>query len=690
MSHPEYCHICEVKISSEAAYSKHVNGTRHRKAMAKQAQSGGGIRTEASEEFHLVVGYVQRQKDLVLMDFLFSRSAKESLIDSGANIPHVVAECIKTDRKKNQSTFTIPRMMDQALFNDLTSGRSIIYVTPIGLRPCTSDRKVTQKQDPVLVTLSEIVISGVFPVSSVFRFDSGALRVPTERMLTVLNGLLTTTLANEAAQGRQPPKTSIDIKGTDLVLSFPHKVGGALGILHPSSGTNYVSALFTNRPCSLDPMPIPERKFKPTYEGLDWENNLRHLNTSQQGAVLQILNSNKGLEVIQGPPGTGKTTTAVSIIREWLRKYKGNILVTAQSNIGLDNITEKLSNAGLRCMRVGFGAAASKREFEGVTTLDDLISECGESSGSKYKDIDRAVAMVDVVCATCVGAGCKALSKVPFAFVLCDEATQATEPATLIPMAKGSCQVVLIGDHQQLPPTVASHEASLQGYGTPLFSRIAREKIVEPYLLTHQYRMHPAISHFSNNTFYQGRISDAVSPADRQTIPGTLPLDAPVSFLHCESDQFSDGTSFSNMEEAKAVVDMVCRARQVSPQLSIGVITPYAAQVAAIRSLLSRSLPYHLSRDVEVKSVDGFQGREKDIIALSLVRTSGVGFVSDPCRINVSLTRARFGLTVFGHIPTLLASDLWRSWILTHLPFLRQYSASGYLPLPAYVKGMLQ
>ena len=316
-----------------------------------------------------------------------------------------------------------------------------------------------------------------------------------------------------------------------------------------------------------------------------------------------------------------------------------------------------------------------------------------------------------------------------FPFVAIDEATQATEPSALVPLIlRRACAALLVGDPRQLPPTVVSREASAGGLGVSLFERLSRSageeegeeeqassSSIRPFLLDTQYRMHPALSQFPSWRWYGGRLRDGVGEAQRGPPRGVeWPLDArrtrgrsdngaggssssaapppllPVLFVPCDSPEqrcgfgsssvtsgdASDsppwertGMTFRNDGEAAAVLSALSRllaAGDVAPS-EVGIITPYAGQARALRAALDGgSGSGSGSGDlIEVKTVDGFQGREKEVIIFSAVRSNergAVGFLADGRRLNVALTRAKRGLIVVGNPRTLQSDGDWREW----------------------------
>eukprot|EP00164_Ancoracysta_twista_P012521 GFYU01019681.1.p1 GENE.GFYU01019681.1~~GFYU01019681.1.p1 ORF type:complete len:1021 (+),score=253.32 GFYU01019681.1:29-3091(+) len=427
--------------------------------------------------------------------------------------------------------------------------------------------------------------------------------------------------------------------------------------------------------------------------------NLPELNHSQIDAVKSVLM--KSLSVIQGPPGTGKTVTSASIVYQLCKQNQGQVLVCAPSNVAVDQLTEKIHMTGLKVVRL----CAKSREtvsspVEHLTLhymvshlntpdkselrkLQLLKAEQGELSAAderKFKSLKRATEReilhnADVITCTCVGAGDDRLSKFRFRQLLIDEASQATEPEMLIPIVKGAKQLVLVGDHCQLGPVVMCKKAARAGYSQSLFERLVALGI-RPIRLEVQYRMHPALSEFPSNTFYEGSLQNGIAPSDRTQdgLDFPWPVSTKPMFFYNSIGQeeiSSSGTSYLNRTEAANVEKIVThflRSGVVPDQ--IGVITPYEGQRAYVVNYMQRNgaLRQQLYKDIEVASVDSFQGREKDFIILSCVRSNehqGIGFLNDPRRLNVALTRAKYGLVILGNPKILSKQILWNN-LLVH------------------------
>ncbi|KAL1213952.1 Regulator of nonsense transcripts 1 [Cardamine amara subsp. amara] len=426
---------------------------------------------------------------------------------------------------------------------------------------------------------------------------------------------------------------------------------------------------------------------------------LPELNASQVNAVKSVLQ--KPISLIQGPPGTGKTVTSAAIVYHMAKQGQGQVLVCAPSNVAVDQLAEKISATGLKVVRLCAKSreavsspvehltlhyqvrhldTSEKSELHKLQQLKDEQGELSSSDEKKYKNLKRATEReitqsADVICCTCVGAADLRLSNFRFRQVLIDESTQATEPECLIPLVLGVKQVVLVGDHCQLGPVIMCKKAARAGLAQSLFERLVLLGI-KPIRLQVQYRMHPALSEFPSNSFYEGTLQNGVTIIERQTtgidFPWPVPNRPMFFYVQLGQEEISaSGTSYLNRTEAANVEKLVTAFLKsgVVPS-QIGVITPYEGQRAYIVSYMARngSLRQQLYKEIEVASVDSFQGREKDYIILSCVRSNehqGIGFLNDPRRLNVALTRARYGIVILGNPKVLSKQPLWNG-LLTH------------------------
>ncbi|KAH7862324.1 hypothetical protein Vadar_003090 [Vaccinium darrowii] len=426
---------------------------------------------------------------------------------------------------------------------------------------------------------------------------------------------------------------------------------------------------------------------------------LPELNASQVFAVKSVLQ--KPISLIQGPPGTGKTVTSAAIVYHMAKQGQGQVLVCAPSNVAVDQLAEKISATGLKVVRLCAKSreavsspvehltlhyqvrhldTSEKSELHKLQLLKDEQGELSSSDEKKYKSLKRATEReisqsADVICCTCVGAGDPRLANFRFRQVLIDESTQATEPECLIPLVLGVKQVVLVGDHCQLGPVIMCKKAARAGLAQSLFERLVLLG-VKPIRLQVQYRMHPALSEFPSNSFYEGTLQNGVTINERQSsgidFPWPVPNRPMFFYVQMGQEEISaSGTSYLNRTEAANVEKLVTtflRSGVIPSQ--IGVITPYEGQRAYIVNYMSRNgaLRQQLYKEIEVASVDSFQGREKDYIILSCVRSNehqGIGFLNDPRRLNVALTRARYGIVILGNPKVLSKQPLWNG-LLTH------------------------
>lgn len=423
---------------------------------------------------------------------------------------------------------------------------------------------------------------------------------------------------------------------------------------------------------------------------LEKYDSLEGLNASQRLAV-QGAATNR-LTLVQGPPGTGKTKIAIRILQHWARLAAAEskngqtkpILATSDSNIAVDNLVEGCANVGLRVVRLGRPEAIRPellrhcidRPASSYSNNNGGQSGGGNSYGgfsaAAFKEKMKVLKNAQVICCTCIGSGGDILDNMNFERVLVDEATQATEPAVLVPLTRGCRQLVLVGDHCQLPPTVLSTRAEEEGLGVPLFSRMVACG-VPPFMLDTQYRMHPGIAMFPSDLFYGGKLLNGVSAPERRPLAGfPWPREEfPVAYVPVNHGmEMDDGVSKLNEAEAAAACDAVAAllAGGQCTVSDIAVVTPYAAQARLIRRMTRQLTQDSGPPYVEVSSTDGFQGREKEAVVFSCVRSNdygAVGFVSDWRRVNVSFTRARRALIVIGNDQTLRRGDpdTWMPWL---------------------------
>ncbi|XP_030386590.1 regulator of nonsense transcripts 1 homolog [Scaptodrosophila lebanonensis] len=418
--------------------------------------------------------------------------------------------------------------------------------------------------------------------------------------------------------------------------------------------------------------------------------HLPDLNRSQVYAVKHALQ--RPLSLIQGPPGTGKTVTSATIVYQLVKQHGGTVLVCAPSNTAVDQLTEKIHRTNLKVVRV---CAKSREAIDSPVSflalhnqirnmetnselkkLQQLKDETGELSSAdekRYRSLKRGtenqlLEAADVICCTCVGAGDMRLSRIKFTSILIDESMQSTEPECMVPVVLGAKQLILVGDHCQLGPVVMCKKAARAGLSQSLFERLVVLGI-RPFRLEVQYRMHPELSQFPSNFFYEGSLQNGVCAEDRRLkldFPWPQP-ERPMFFLVTQGQEeiAGSGTSFLNRTEAANVEKITTRFLKagIKPE-QIGIITPYEGQRAYLVQYMQYqgSLHSRLYQEIEIASVDAFQGREKDIIIMSCVRSNerqGIGFLNDPRRLNVALTRAKYGIIIVGNPKVLSKQQLW-------------------------------
>jgi regulator of nonsense transcripts 1 len=385
--------------------------------------------------------------------------------------------------------------------------------------------------------------------------------------------------------------------------------------------------------------------------------------------------------------------TSATIIYHLAKINGGQVLVCAPSNVAVDQLCERIHKAGLKTVRV---TAKSREDVESsvgflslheqvcmndsnveLVKLNQLKGELGELSSQdekKFKQLTRAaereiLTNADVICCTCVGAGDPRISKFKFRTVLIDESTQSAEPECMIPLVLGCKQIVLVGDHQQLGPVIMNKKAAKAGLNQSLFERLVILGCA-PIRLNVQYRMHPCLSEFPSNMFYEGSLQNGVTMQQRLRRDVDFPwpvADSPMMFWsNLGNEEISaSGTSYLNRTEATNVEKIITRFFKAGVQpKDIGIITPYEGQRSYVVSSMQTNGTFKKEnyKEIEVASVDAFQGREKDFIVLSCVRSNdhqGIGFLSDPRRLNVALTRAKYGLVILGNPKVLSKHPLW-------------------------------
>lgn len=430
------------------------------------------------------------------------------------------------------------------------------------------------------------------------------------------------------------------------------------------------------------------------------------LNVTQEETVNHVLAA-KEVSIVHGPPGTGKTTTLVEAIYETLHR-ENQVMVCAQSNTAVDWISEKLVDRGINVLRIGNPTRVNdkmlsftyERRFESHPDYSELwgirkaIREI-QSSFRKKSHSEKETArnrlsrlrfratelevQIDtdlfsearVIACTLVGSANRVLTNHTFTTLFIDEAAQALEAACWIAIGKAD-RVILAGDHHQLPPTIKCIEAARGGLDRTLMQKVAANKPETVSLLKIQYRMHEDIMRFSSHWFYQDELKAAPEVSQR----GILAYDTPVVWFDTadcdfEEDRLSESMSRINKQEAVLLVEQlqtyiekITKERVLDESIDFGLISPYKSQVQYIRGLIKRNAFFKPFRKlITVHTVDGFQGQERDVIMISLVRANdqgNIGFLNDLRRMNVAITRARMKLIILGDASTLTKHAFYR------------------------------
>lgn len=277
----------------------------------------------------------------------------------------------------------------------------------------------------------------------------------------------------------------------------------------------------------------------------------------------------------------------------------------------------------------------------------------------------------EIVCATLAGAGHEMLYRYTFDTVVIDEAAQAVELSTLIPLRYECTRCILVGDPKQLPPTVLSQEAQRRQYDQSLFVRMFDAAPDRVHLLSIQYRMHPDISLFPSTAFYQRQLIDGPNMAQLTAQPWhTTELFGPFRFFDVHApEEAGRSHSLQNVAEvnvALQVYEALCTCAKSTLGGRIAFISMYKAQVDLLRLQFTKRFGRAITMEMDFSSVDGFQGQEKDIIIISCVRSNHqgtLGFLTDYRRLNVALTRARSNMIVIGNADMLSRDKIWHTMI---------------------------
>jgi superfamily I DNA and/or RNA helicase len=426
------------------------------------------------------------------------------------------------------------------------------------------------------------------------------------------------------------------------------------------------------------------------------------LNPTQEKAVNEVLRA-KDVAIVHGPPGTGKTTTLVEAIYETLHR-ESQVLVCAQSNMAVDWISEKLVDSGVNVLRIGNPTRVNDKmlsftyerrfeahpDYEMLWAIRKAIRQIranrkrgNDNYHQKLERLKSRAAEIEirinaelfgearVIASTLTGSANRLLEGQKYHTLFIDEAAQALEAACWIPIRRAS-RVIFAGDHCQLPPTVKSLPALKGGLGKTLMECIVERLPEAVTLLGVQYRMNEEIMRFSSDWFYGGKVQTAPQIKYR----GILDYDLPMVWVDTSDLDIHEefvGESFGRINKIEAELTLnelkkyftkIGKTRILEERIDVGIISPYRAQVQYLRRLIKKNEFYKPYRHlISVNTVDGFQGQERDIIVISLVRSNDegqIGFLRDLRRMNVAITRARMKLIILGDAKTMTRHPFYK------------------------------
>ena len=473
-----------------------------------------------------------------------------------------------------------------------------------------------------------------------------------------------------------------------LANDITHKrLTSALDVLSTNPSTAVINVLF-----GISTPSVPHQSCHPKL--LDNDDNLvyfnENLDLSQREAVEFCLKQRE-LGIVHGPPGTGKTTTVVEIIRQAV-KAGDKVLVCAPSNVAVDNLVERLARVKVKVVRLGHPARVSadlqQHSLDAIISssdegalVRDIYKELDETLGKfKYSDrrkirsevkelrkeirqrekkaLKEILSRAEVVLGTLTSSGpdspLQHLPEKHFQMTIIDECSQSLEMACWI-VASSASKLLLAGDHLQLPPTILSSAAS-KGLSLTMMERLVKMYQSQvTRMLTIQYRMNEKIMKWSSKAMYEGQLTagDSVkdhklsqlSGVENNEVTNTVLL--LVDTAGCDMGELTTAENISKANEGEAAIvyhhvnELVDQGVNIE---DIAVVTPYNLQVELLRLNMRPKFP-----TIEIKSVDGYQGREKEVVVLSLVRSNlkkEVGFLGETRRLNVAVTRARRQLIV--------------------------------------------
>ena len=572
----------------------------------------------------------------------------------------------------NQLAIEVFRTADTDIEHNFEFGRPVVFFTFDGESSVTNKQSAKQHQGNIRY----------------FRFTGTVSYVDGDRMVvTIPDGSPLVDLQSAEGLGVQ---LSFDETSYRLMMEALDRVIRGKGRL------GYLRDLFYSRSQKAETLTFQPMHFP-------------YLNQTQEDAVNKVLWA-KDVAIVHGPPGTGKTTTLVEAIRETLMR-ESQVLVCAQSNMAVDWISEKLVDRGVNVLRIGNPTRVNdkmlsftyERRFEShpdypqLWALRKAIRELRshrrrgdekyhqrlESLKSRATELEIRInaelfGEARVIASTLVGSANRLLDGQKYNTLFIDEAAQALEAACWIPMRRVG-RVVFAGDHCQLPPTIKSIAALKAGLGKTLMERIVETHPEAVTLLRIQYRMNDDIMHFSSSYFYNGQLESAQEVRFRSI----LDLDTPMEWIDTgsekprgEDEEYKEefvGESYGRINKAEAeltldvlqrYIERIGKQRLLDERIDIGIISPYRAQVQYLRQkLMKREFFKPFRRLISINTVDGFQGQERDVIVISLVRSNDegqIGFLRDLRRMNVAITRARMKVIILGDSNTLTRHPFYR------------------------------
>jgi superfamily I DNA and/or RNA helicase len=448
----------------------------------------------------------------------------------------------------------------------------------------------------------------------------------------------------------------------------------------------------------------------------EYKITIPELNESQNDALNLVLNA-LDIAIIHGPPGTGKTTTLIQAIKQVL-KFEKQVLVCAPSNAAVDLLVEKLTDIGIEVVRIGHPARITekvlhntldfritrhnnykdlkmvkKEEIECVKAAKKYKRNYGEAERTERRELfaaakklreeaqqlsfyitNNVLTSAQVIASTMIGANNLHIRGFKFDTVFIDEAAQGLEPATWIPILK-SKKVVFAGDHCQLPPTIKSINAAKNGLEITLFEKAIKNNNADT-MLKEQYRMNNDIMEFSSRFFYDNKlISNDLVKNHKIYLDDTAIEFIDTAGLGYNETVDSETKSTYNKEEVtllfKHFINYLKTVEEqglISTIQDIGIISPYKAQVTFLREYFENTLelPVFLKNIININTVDSFQGQERDIIYISLVRSNEnaeIGFLNDIRRMNVAMTRAKKKLVVLGDSATICQNKFYDKFV---------------------------